>query len=114
MSGSAVPRRGEIWDVDLGFPIGPEAAFLRPAVVVSSTRFNRHALVVVCPITSTGKGYPTRVPVLPGSSGLDMESQVQVEQVRTVSAERLARRRGRLEPVDLHGVEQILRLLLEL
>lgn len=114
MSEEDAPRRGEVWDLDLGDPIGHEAAFLRPALVVSANRFNVHRLVAVCPIGRTRKLYPTRVPILVGRSGLDVDSFVQVEQVRTVSTDRLVQRRGSASRTELGDVARILRLLLDL
>lgn len=108
------PKRGDIWDVDLGNPIGHEAAFMRPAFVVSADRFNIHDLVTMCPVGRTYKPYPTRVPIEPGPSGLDVVSYIQVEQLRTVSTQRLVKRRGRAEPAHLLAVQRILRLLLEI
>lgn len=109
-----IPRRGEIWHTDFGSPIGHEAAFERPALIVSAGRFNNHGLVSVCPITRTEKTYPTRIPIAPGRSGLDATSYIQVEQIRTISTERLLMRRGEADTTHLVDAERILRLLLEL
>ena len=111
---ATAPKRGEVWDVDLGDPIGHEAAFVRPALIVSADRFNRHRLVSVCPLTRTQKAYPTRVQLEPGESGLDVTSQVQVEQVRTISTARLVRRRGAAGGAAMIVVARILRLLFDL
>jgi mRNA interferase MazF len=108
------PQRGEIWDIDLGTPIGHEAAFLRPGFVVSADRFNVHGLVTVCPVGRTYKPHPTRVEIQPGSSGLDVVSYIQVEQLRTVSTDRLISRRGRAESAHLLAAERIVRMLLEI
>ena len=37
--------RGEVWWIDFGEPVGSEPAYLRPALVVSSDRFNRSRIV---------------------------------------------------------------------
>lgn len=107
-------RRGEVWLVDLGEPIGHEAAWQRPAVVVSDDPANQHGLAVVCPIGSARRDYPTRVEVEPGRSGLDEISYVQCEQVRTVSTVRLVHRLGAVDPVVMTAVERVLRLLFRL
>ena len=46
--------RGEVWWVDLAEPIGSSPGYRRPAVVVSSERFNRSRLatVIVATVTS--------------------------------------------------------------
>lgn len=107
-------RRGEVWLVDLGEPVGHEAAWQRPALVVSDDPANRHGLVVVCPVGSARRHYPTRIEVEPGPSGLDEVSYVQCEQVRTVSTTRLVHRLGSVDVVAMTAVERILRLLFRL
>lgn len=108
------PRRGQVWLVDLGEPIGHEAAFRRPGVVISDDPANRHGLAVVCPIGTARRNYPTRVEVEPGRSGLDQTSYVQCEQVRTVSTRRLVHQLGDVDPAALGEIERVLRLLLRL
>ena len=46
--------RGEIWLVDFGAPIGSEAGYRRPAVVMQNDDFNRSniATCTVIPLTS--------------------------------------------------------------
>ncbi len=58
-------RRGDVWLIDLGEPVGHEPGFTRPALVVSDDRFNRHGLAVVCPLTRSHRDYPSRVEVEP-------------------------------------------------
>lgn len=108
------PLRGHIWLVDLGEPIGHEAAFIRPALVVSEDQANRHGLVIACPITSTARGYPSHVEIEPGRSGLDGISYIQAEQVRTISSARLTRRVGAADAAAMAAVERCLQLLLRL
>lgn len=109
-----VPLRGQVWWVDLGHPLGQEAGYERPAVVISDERQNRHGLITVCPITRTQRDYPTRVEIDSPQSGLMEVSYIQAEQLRTVSAARLARRAGTADAVIMARVAQILRYLLAL
>ena len=46
--------RGEIWLVDFGVPIGSEAGYRRPAIVVQNNDFNESniATCIVIPLTS--------------------------------------------------------------
>jgi mRNA interferase MazF len=108
------PLRGEVWLVDLGQPIGHEAGAARPALVVSDDPANMHGLVVMCPITRSRRGYPTHVEIERGSSGLDVTSYIQTEQIRTVSTARLTRRLGMADLAALSSVERALRFLLRL
>ncbi|MHB8293106.1 MAG: type II toxin-antitoxin system PemK/MazF family toxin [Acidimicrobiales bacterium] len=79
--------RGEVYQVDLGQPVGHEPAFLRPAVVVSNDVLNNGPgrLVVVVPVTSTDYGLRSHVELAPGTSGLDHRSFARCDQVRVVS-----------------------------
>lgn len=108
------PRRGEVWLADLGEPIGHEAAFLRPVLVVSDDPANRHGLATICPIGSAKRDYPTRIEIVEGTSGLHQTSYVQGEQVRTISANRLVHTLGRADVLVMRDVERVLRLLLRL
>ena len=108
------PRRGEVWLVDLGDPLGHEAAFRRPGVVISDDPANRHGLAVICPVGSAKRAYPTRVEIEPGRSGLERLSYVQCEQIRAVSTERLIHRLGTIELAAIADVERVLRLVLRL
>lgn len=100
--------------MDLGEPVGHEAGFRRPALVVSDDPANQHGMVVLCPIGTAQRSYPTRVEVEPGNTGLSSTSYVQCEQIRTVSSRRLTRRLGAVDVTSLITVERVLRLLLRL
>jgi mRNA interferase MazF len=108
------PRRAEVWLVDFGNPIGHEASRIRPAMAVSDDAANATGLVSVCPVTRTRRGYPTHVELEPGTTGLDVISYVQTEQIRTVSTHRLVHRLGTADVVAMRAVEHRLRLLLRL
>lgn len=109
--GAAALARGEIWLVDLGDPIGHEAAWRRPALVVSDPRLAAVGLAVVLPITRTRRGYATNVEL---DGALPVISYVQCEQIRTISTDRAVEVLGRVSPVDLARVDQVLRYLLRL
>ena len=46
--------RGEVWWIDFGEPVGSEPAHLRPALIVSSDRFNRSRIAAVIVSAITG------------------------------------------------------------
>lgn len=111
-----VHRRGEVWLVDFGEPIGHEQGYRRPAVIVSADRLNRSRaeLAVVLPVTTTRRRLPSHIEVEPGGSGLSHTSYAKTEDIKPVSTQRLIRRLGAV-PIDrLHRAEHALRLLLEL
>lgn len=108
--------RGEVYNVDLGQPIGHEPGFVRPAVVVSVDILNNGAggLVVVVPVTSAAYGLRSHIEVEPGTSGLDHTSYARCDQLRVISTTRLASRRGMIGPGPLRSIEQALRFVLDL
>ena len=114
-------RRGDVWVVDFGVPVGSEAADRRPAVVVSNDSANRAAatlkrgVVTVVPVTSNVRRiYPFQVKLAARASGLKRESKAQPEQVRAVAIERLHSRVGQLPPPAVREIDEALRLHLNL
>jgi mRNA interferase MazF len=99
-------RRFEVFLVNLDPTVGSEIRKARPCVVVSPDEMNRYVrTVVVAPLTTAGRPYPSRVPVrFAGKNG-----QVVVDQLRTVDKIRLARRLGALEPREAAAVLEVLR-----
>ena len=88
-----VVRRFDIFLVSLDPTVGTEIRKTRPCLVVSHDEMNRHiATVIVAPMTTKGRPYPTRVRCqFQGKRG-----QVVLDQLRTVDKRRLVHRLGRL------------------
>ena len=64
------PARGDVIWLDFSPQAGREQAGRRPAVVMSSSVYNRTVgLAIVCPITSRKKGYPFEVRMPDGFPG---------------------------------------------
>ena len=89
-----VVKRFEVHLVNLDPTIGSEIKKRRPCVVVSPDEMNRHiSTVIVAPMTTKGKVYPTRVKCkFEGKTGL-----VVLDQLRTVDKRRLVKRLGQLD-----------------
>ena len=70
-------------------------------MVISPDEMNRHLrTVIVAPLTSQGRLYPTRIRCLfDGKEGL-----VVLDQIRTVDVTRLVRKVGRIEPATMATV----------
>lgn len=115
-SGAASPARGEIWEVDLNPTIGREQAGRRPVLIVSDNALNSspRGLVVVIPVTGTSRGLPTHVPIIPPEGGLSKPSVLMIEQVRSISKDRLGRRYDVVSQATMGRVDQILRIVLGL
>ena len=86
--------RFEVYLVSLDPTVGSEIKKTRPCLVVSPDEMNRHIqTVIVAPMTTKGRQYPTRVACrFKGKAG-----HVVLDQIRTVDRERLVRRLGRLD-----------------
>ena len=89
-----VAHRNEVYLVALDPTVGNEIRKTRPCVVVSPDEMNRNiGTVIVAPMTTKGRDYPTRVPCsFQGKPG-----QVVLDQLRTVDKTRLVKRLGRLD-----------------
>ncbi len=99
----AYPRRGEVYWVALDPTIGREIRKTRPALVVSPDEMNQALqTVIVAPVTSTVRDYPTRYTLRLKRK----TASVALDQLRTVSVERLL---DRITTVDPRRATAILR-----
>ena len=92
-------KRGDIYYVDFGEKAGSEQGGVRPALVVSNNKANKHSPVVtVIPLSARvwkKKYLPTHVQIpLKKSSGLNKPSMALAEQVETLDKTRLGERIG--------------------
>lgn len=106
--------RGDILYIDLGYPIGHEAGYTRPGLVISNDQMYATGLLIVLPITRTRHGWPSHVEVEPAESGLHETSYIQTEQIRTISTERVVKRIGQVGFMTLSSVEILLKVNLAL
>ena len=109
-------RRGEVWLLDFGEPIGREQAGGRPAVIVSDDEVNDgpSGLVIVVPITSAHRGLPSHIELDDPATGLDETSYAKCEDIKSVSDRRLIARLGVAPPEAVFEVGRVLRFLLAL
>jgi mRNA interferase MazF len=109
------PRRGEIWLIDFGVPVGREQAGRRPAVIVSADPLNdsRAGVIIVVPCTTTRRGLSSHVELEPAASGLDHITYAKCEDIKSVSDERLIARIGDAPLDALFDITRSLRFLLE-
>lgn len=89
----------------------------RPFLVVQSDLFNEaHASVTLCPMTSlTGGETLFRVPFASSAeTGISVESEAQVDKIKTLRRSRVVRVLGRASAVSMEQVDQALRRWLAL
>ena len=85
----AYPQREEVWLVSLEPTIGSEIKKTRPCVIISPNETNRLLrTVIVAPLTSTIKNYPTRIVI----NFQNRQSSVVLDQIRTVDKSRLTKK----------------------
>lgn len=103
-----VARRFDVHLVALDPTQGHEIKKTRPCVIISPDEMNRHiGTVIVAPMTTQGRIYPTRVPL----TFLRKRGQVVLDQVRTVDKTRLVKRLGR---IDQGTADRVLAILQEM
>ena len=100
-----VAARGEVYLVRLDPTRGSQIRKTRPCLVVSPDELNNEVrTLIVAPMTPAGHAYPWRVQCrFQGRAGF-----VAIDQLRTVDAERLVKRLGRLAPSPLVAVLAVL------
>ncbi len=101
----AYPQRSEVWLVSLEPTIGSEIRKTRPCVVVSPNETNRLLrTVIVAPLTSTIKQYPTRLEI----TFQNRKSSIALDQIRTVDKSRLLKKLGTITSNEYQSVADIL------
>jgi mRNA interferase MazF len=77
-----IPKKGDFIAVSFDPQSGHEQKGRRPALVVSNTLFNdQTGLVIVCPLTTTDRGYPFHVAV---TGNPRVKGFVMVEQIKSI------------------------------
>jgi mRNA interferase MazF len=84
-------ERFDVFLVKLDPTIGSEIQKTRPCLVISPDEINSNlATVIVAPMTTSGKKYPSRIPVsFDGKDGFTA-----LDQIRSVSKNRLIKKLG--------------------
>ena len=103
-----VIKRFDVYLVNLDPTIGSEIRKVRPGLVISPDEMNRYiATVIVAPMTTKGRDYPTRVQcTFKGKDG-----QVVLDQIRTIDKSRLVQKLGK---IDKRVQDMVLSILSEL
>ncbi len=103
-----VVTRFEVHLVTLDPTRGSEIRKTRPCLIVSPDEMNRHIrTVLIAPMTTGGRAYPTRVPV----RFRGREALIVLDRLRTVDKERLVKALG---SVDEDVQDQVIAVLQEM
>src|SRR5438105_854197 len=100
-----VVRRFDVFLINLDPTVGQEIRKTRPCTVISPDEMNLHSsTVIVAPMTTKGRNYPTRVPCrFRGKDG-----QVVLDQLRTTDKARFVRKLGKLAEAEQRQVLDVL------
>lgn len=110
-------RRGEVFFADLSPVVGSEQGGIRPVLIVQNDVGNRHSpTVIAAAITSRRDktALPTHITVGAEHCGLQKDSIILLEQVRTIDKHRLREKMGALDPGSMHRVDEALGISLGL
>lgn len=102
---TSYPQRSEVWLVSLEPTIGSKIKKTRPCVIVSPNETNRLLkTVIVAPLTSTIKKYPTRLEII----FQNQPSSIVLDQIRTIDKSRLIKKLGVILTPEAKAVAEIL------
>ena len=106
-----IVKRGDIYYADLSPVVGSEQGGVRPVLIVQNDMGNRYSPTVIAAAITSRKDkadLPTHIRVNAGGSGLERDSIVPLEQVRTLDKTRLREHMGALPAADMRRVNNAL------
>lgn len=106
-----IVRRGDIFYADLSPVVGSEQGGVRPVLIVQNDVGNKYSpTVIVAAITSqiNKAKLPTHIEILGEDYGLNKDSVILLEQVRTVDKKRLKEKIGHLDEEKMELVNDAL------
>ena len=103
-----VVNRFDVYLINLDPTVGSEIQKTRPCLVVSPDEMNRHIrTVIVAPMTTAAKDYPTRV----SCKFKKKKGQIVLDQIRTIDKTRLVKKLGSINPETQLEVISVLQRL---
>ena len=103
-----VVKRFDVYLVNLDPTIGSEIQKTRPCLVISPDEMNRNIrTVIIAPMTSAQKEYPTRV----SCTFQKKKGQIVLDQIRTIDKARLIKKLGTIDSEDQLEVISMLQQL---
>ena len=103
-----VINRFDVYLINLDPTMGSEIQKTRPCLIISPDEMNRHIrTVIVAPMTTAGKDYPTRVKC----KFKKKKGQIVLDQIRTIDKTRLIKKIGKIDPETQIEVISVLQRL---
>ena len=110
-----IVKRGELYFADLSPVVGSEQGGIRPVLVVQNDIGNKYSpTVIAAAITSKldKAKLPTHIELSSKEYGLEKDSVVLLEQIRTIDKTRLKERIGRLNTFKMNQVNKAMMISL--
>lgn len=102
-----VVLKNEVWMTTLEPTIGSEINKTRPCIIVSPDVANKYKKsVVIIPLTSKLKTYPSRV----NCSFQNKNGQIVIDQIRTVDKNRLIKKIGTIDDATSKSVYEMIKI----
>ena len=104
-----IVKRGDIYYADLSPVIGSEQGGVRPVLIVQNDVGNKYSpTVIAAAITSqiNKAKMPTHIEIGAENYGLNKDSVILLEQIRTIDKQRLREKIGRLSDDLMDGVDK--------
>ena len=103
-----VVNRFDVYLINLDPTVGSEIQKTRPCLIISPDEMNKYIrTVIVAPLTSAGKDYPTRV----SCKFKKKRGQIVLDQIRTIDKARLIKKLGSIDPKTQLEVISVLQRL---
>lgn len=102
-------KRGQIYYADLSPVVGSEQGGVRPVLVIQNDVGNRYSpTIIACAVTSqlTKAKLPTHIEIRQGRFGLNKDSIILLEQIRTLDKRRLRECVGELDSEAMRQVDR--------
>jgi mRNA interferase MazF len=101
--------QGDIYLINLDPTLRTETGKTRPGLIISINAMNHNSpRLIIAPITSSvGKIYPFEVFVPAGVGGLEKDSKIMLDQLRSLDKKRLVRKIGIIEKTFLINASTI-------
>ena len=115
LSSKMVIKRGELYYADLSPVIGSEQGGIRPVLIVQNDIGNKHSpTIIAAAITSklNKAKLPTHIELCAKVYGLEKDSVVLLEQIRTIDKRRLKEKIGELEEYKMKEVNKAMMISL--
>ena len=98
-------KQYELVLVNLDPTVGSEIKKTRPCAVISPNETNKYLqTIVIAPLTSSSKPYPTRVEIKQAKT----KGWVVLDQIRTVDRTRIVKKLGQLTSSEIEAVKTVI------